>query len=153
VLGALVDIASTDGDLVSAIADLSVEVSGSVWRFTDLSLLRVGGRKSSLLIPGEANGAGTMLSFEDGPRCRESPSIGIGGLRRSGGTANGAGTGGISLWSPPAPTPGSGVIVRCEFGVILRSGNLPGIFGVPLIPFLERGGRLLVSSLRVAKES
>ena len=77
----------------------------------------------------------------------------MGGLRRSGGSAKGAGIGGASLdISIPPDTVLSGVVARCEVGVTLRSWNLPGPLGMPDIPPRDRGGKLEASSL-LAKES
>jgi hypothetical protein len=128
-------------------------VSGSRSRGCALSLLRVGGRNSSLRIAGLANGAGTIFSFKFCPRWRESPMMGIGGLRRSGGgawgspTLSGAGTGGTSFGiSLILENPLSGVPARSEVGVMLRSWNLPGALGRPLTPPRERGGPLAPSS-------
>jgi hypothetical protein len=62
-----------------------------------------------------------MFSAEVCPR-RESPIMGIGGLRRSGGRVNGAGTGGTSsAVSLETEKVLSGVTARKELGVMLRS--------------------------------
>jgi hypothetical protein len=67
--------------------------------------------------------------------------FGIGGLLRSGRRDNGAGagTGGASTsTSRIVARELSGVAARSEFGVILRSWNLPGVLGRPFCPFQER---------------
>ena len=81
--------------------------------------------------------------------------FGSGGRLRSGGKANGAGIGGVSvLASRDVIIEVSGVAARSEFGVILRSWNLPGVPGKPFCPFQERDGmEFAVLSSALLKDS
>jgi hypothetical protein len=88
-----------------------------------------------------------MFSSIFSARWKESPRVGIGGRRLSGGSVSGAGTGGASSGiSLELEKVLSGVVARCEVGVTLRSGNLPGALGIPFMPPRDRGGKLEVSS-------